>query len=140
MCSVLLYVRRTWAVTQEYVTHLYHNDIMMITWICSTKLTDKIPSEEKKSWLGRCSIENVLRCGRLHWHGHLQCMDSDTWPRKVNKSIVIGSNPRGWPRKTWLECIRNDLKDKGLEISLASNRTVWRWTPNVRVYMDVTIK
>ena len=55
----------------------------------------------------------------------------DTWPRKVVKTTGTGSN-------TCLECIRNDLKVKGLEASLAQNRTVWRWTlyPKSRLGCD----
>ena len=88
------------AATQEDVSCLHRNDMMMIRWICSTKLTEKIPSDELKSQLGLCSIENVLRRGRLRWYGHLQRKDPDTWPRKVDKKIVTGRNPRVHPRKT----------------------------------------
>ena len=73
-----------------------------------------IPSDELKSQLGMCSIENVLRQEHLHWYSHLQHMDPDTWPRMVDKTIVTGNSPRGCPRKTWFECIRNDLKVKRL--------------------------
>ena len=79
----------------------------MIRWICSAKLRDKVPSEELRSRLGLCSIENVLRCGCLRWYGHVQRMDPDTYPRKVENIIVSGSNPRGRPRKTWMQCIKN---------------------------------
>ena len=94
----------------------------MIRWICSTKLTDKAPSDELRSQLGLCSIENKLRPGCLHWFSHLQFMDPDTWPRKVDKTIATGSNRKGHPRMTWLESIGNDLKIKGLEALLAQNR------------------
>ena len=97
--SVLLYASETWAATQEDVIRLNRND-MMIRWICSTKLRDKVPSEELRSRLGLGSIENALRCGRLCWYGHVQRMDHDTWPRKVEKTIVTDNNPRGRPRKT----------------------------------------
>ena len=50
---------------------------------------------------------------RLHWYGHCQRMDPNTWPRKRDKKIATGSNPRDCPRETWLEWIRNNLKDKG---------------------------
>ena len=58
----------------------------------------------------------------------------------MNKTIVTGSNPRGRPRKTWLEYKRNDLKVKGLEASLRENRTACRWVlnPNSR-QVDVTM-
>ena len=81
--SVLLYSSETWAATQEDVSCLNHNDMMMIRWICSTKLRDKVPSEELRSRLGLSSIENALRCGCLRWYGHVQRMDPDTWSRKV---------------------------------------------------------
>ena len=42
-------------------------------------------------------------------------MDPDTWPRKVGKTIVTGNNPRGRPRKTWLQCIKKDVAVKGLD-------------------------
>ena len=69
--SVLLYASETWAAAQEDVSRL--ND-MMIRWICSVKLRDKVPSEELRSQLGLGSIENALRCGCLHWYGHVQRM------------------------------------------------------------------
>ena len=43
-------------------------------------------------------------------------MDSE---KNVDKTIATNSNPRGHSRKTWLKYIRNDLKVKGLEASLA---------------------
>ena len=70
-----------WAATQEDVSRLNRNDMMMIRWICSTKLRYKVPSEELRSRLGLCSIENGLRCGRLRWYGHVQRMDPHTYPR-----------------------------------------------------------
>ena len=78
----------------------------------------------KKS-IGLGSTENALRCGRLCWYGHVQRMGLDTWPRKVDKTIVTSNNPRGRPRKTWLQCIKKDLAVKGLDASLVQNRKAW---------------
>ena len=72
--------------------------------------------------MGLESIENALRCEDLRWYGHVQRMDPDIWPRKVDKTIGTGNNPRGRPRKTWLQCIKNDLAVKGLDASLVQNR------------------
>ena len=60
---------------------------------------------------------NALSCGRLRY--------SDTWPGKVDKTIVTGNNPSGRPRKTWLQCIKKDLAVKGLDASLVQNRKAW---------------
>ena len=97
--SVLLYASKTWAATQEDVSRLNCND-MMIRWTCSAKLRDKVTSDELRSGLGSGSTENALRCQRLRWYGHVQRMDPDTWTMKVEKTIVTGNNPRGRPRKT----------------------------------------
>ena len=125
--SVLLYASETWAATQEDVSRLNRNDMMMmmIRWICSTNLRVKVPSEELRSRLGLESIENALRCGRLRWYGHVQRMDPDTWPKNLDKTIVTGNSPMGRPRKTWLTRIRKDLAVKGLEASLVQNRNTW---------------
>ena len=125
MRRVLLYASETWAATQEDISRLNRNDLM-IRWICSAKLRDKVPSEELRSRFGLGSMENALRCGRLRWYGLVQRMDLDTWPRKVDKTIVTGNNPRGRPRKTWLQFIKKDLAVKGLGASLVHNRNAWR--------------
>ena len=75
--------------------------------------------------MGLGSIEIALRCGRLRWYGHVQRIDPDKWPRKVDKAIVTGNNPRGRRRKTWLQCIKKDLAVKGLDVSLVQNRMAW---------------
>ena len=66
-----------------------------------------------------------FRCGRLRWYGHVQSMDPDIWPRKVDKTIVTGNNPRGNPRNTWIQCIKKDLTIKCLDASLVQNRNTW---------------
>ena len=97
----------------------------MIRWICSAKLRDKVPSQELRSQLGLGFIEDALRCSCLCWYGHVQRMDPDTWPPKVDKTIVTGNNPRGHPRKTWLQCIKKDLAVKGLDALLVQNIKAW---------------
>ena len=55
--SVLLYANETWAAAQEDVSGLNRNDMMMIRWIYSAKLRDKVPLEELRSRLGLGSVE-----------------------------------------------------------------------------------
>ena len=57
VCGVLLYACETWDAKQEDVSRLNRNDMMMIRWICSQKLTDKISSDELRIRLGLCSNE-----------------------------------------------------------------------------------
>ena len=59
------------------------------------------------------------------WASSLVWSCSTYGPRKVDKTIVAGNNPRGRPRKTWLQCIKKDLAVKGLDASLVQNRKAW---------------
>ena len=68
--SVLLYATEMRAATQEDVSRLNRN-MIMIRWICSAKLRDKVLLEKLSSRLGLGSTENALRCGRLRWYGHV---------------------------------------------------------------------
>ena len=47
--SVLLSASETWTATQEDVSRLNRNDMIMIRRICSAKLRDKVPLEELRS-------------------------------------------------------------------------------------------
>ena len=124
--SVMLYASETWPATKEDLTRIERNDKMMIRWICSAKLADKIPSEELRMRLGLNSIDEMLHWGRLRWYGHLLRMTPDVWPRRVMDVKVGGKMPRGRPRKTWLECVGKDMTTAGIKPELAQDRHAWR--------------
>ena len=128
MCvrSVLLHACETWPVTTVDITRLCRTDHAMIRWICSSKLADRDSLHMLRSKLGLASIEEVLRWSRLRWFGHLQRMDKNIWPRKIESFVVPGSYPKGRPRKRWLDCINEDLRHTHLKPEQASNRTLWR--------------
>ena len=124
--SVMLHASQTWPVTVEGVSRLIRNDNTMIRWICSTKLADRVPSEQLRSRLGLSSLEDALRWGRLRWFGHLERMDDECWPKKIVHINVDGSYPRGRPRKRWMDNVSSDLKHLRLEKTLAQDRVAWR--------------
>jgi len=75
MSVFVAYASETWPVTNEDIRHLpvtnedirhlERNDMMMVRWICSTKLSDKIPSNELKGRLHIIGVEDTLQWGRL---------------------------------------------------------------------------
>ena len=76
--DVLLHASVTWAVTSDDCNRLVRNDNAMIRWICSSRLTDKIPTAQLRERLGICSIEDLLRRGRLRWFGHVKRLDDES--------------------------------------------------------------
>ena len=85
MHRVLLYPSEIWAATQQDVSRLKCNDMMIIKWICSRKLTDKIPSDELRSQLCLCSIDNVRGCLPESWASSLVKSSSTYESRDIAK-------------------------------------------------------
>ena len=81
-----------------------------------------------KRLLGKLSIRRItemMRCNRLRWFSHLEWKNVDDRASKCRNIKVEGSRPRGRPRKTWQECINNDLKVKGPGKETAMGRHAW---------------
>ncbi|KAI8509306.1 hypothetical protein Bbelb_131540 [Branchiostoma belcheri] len=113
--SVMLYGSETWAVSTEDLRRLDRCDNAMIRWICSSRLADRVSSDQLRCRLGVSSLREILRYNRLRWYGHVQRMDPQNWPRKVMTMPVEGRNPRGRPKKRWIDSIREDVKNLKLQ-------------------------
>ena len=124
--SVMLYASETWPMTTEVLSRLRRNDNAMIRWICSKKLSDRIPTATLCARLQLCMLEDVLRCNRLRWYGHVMRMEDDIWPKYIMNFDVNGKNPRGRPKKRWSENIQMDLRHLGLNAVDTGDRLKWR--------------
>ena len=60
-------------------------------------------------------IALVLQQNRLRWYGHV-----------LRKDEVEGSRPRGRPKKTWKEVVREDCQARKLNKEDAMDRCKWR--------------
>ena len=81
------------------------------------------------SLLGVQSVADVVRRGRLRWFGHLERRSVDDWVSACRKVEVAGVGCKGrkdLERKTWKECVDNDMKVLGLHPEWAVFRDVWR--------------
>ena len=52
--------------------------------------------------------ERVRRC-RLRWFGHIERKSADNWVSKCRQLEVEGLRGRGRSRKTWMECVDDDM-------------------------------
>ena len=57
---------------------------------------------------------SVLKRNRLEWFGRVERKNKEDWVRKCMYMEVEGARPRGRPRKTWLEMVKNDMNGLGL--------------------------
>jgi len=68
----------------------------------------------------------VLQHNRLRWYGHVLRKDEDDWVKKCMEHKVEGSRPRGRPKKTWKEIVREDCQARKLNKEDAMDRCNWR--------------
>ena len=122
--SAMLHGSETWGPNAADLQRLRRNDRSMIRWICGVNERDEIPSDDLLLKLGICDIVMVLRKRRLNWYGHVQRATSSI--KTVAAVRVPGGNRRGRPRKSWKECVQDDLKTLGLTEEATQDRDAWR--------------
>ena len=66
----------------------------------------------------------------LRRYGHVLRKEDNDWVKKCMEHEVEGSRPRGRPKKTWTEIVKEDCQAHGLNREGAMNRI--RWMKQIR--------
>ena len=122
--SSMLHGSETWPVRKENVVALQRAEMRMVR--CGVKLKDRLPSKELRERLGVDDIALVLQQNKLCWHGHVLRKDDDDWVKKCMEYEVEGSRPRGRPKRTGKEVVREDCQARKLNKENAVDRCKWR--------------
>ena len=64
--------------------------------------------------------------GILRWFQHVERMVGVEWVSACRSVKVDGKGCRGRPRKTLLECVKEDMKELNLKPEMAQNHAQWR--------------
>ena len=109
--SSMLHGSETWPVRKENVVALQRAEMRMVRWMCGVKSKDRLPSKELRERLSNSidDIALVLQQNRLRWYGHVLRKDDD-WVKKCMEYEVEGPRPRGRPKRTWREVVREDCQ------------------------------
>jgi len=70
----------------------------------------RLPSKQLRERLGIDDIALVLQQNRLRWYGHVLRKDDDDWVKKCIEYEAEGPRPRGRPKRTWREVVREDCQ------------------------------
>src|SRR5664279_2262353 len=95
---------------------------MMVRCMCGVTLKNKVSSVELYGRLAVEAVSDVVRRGRLRWFGHLERKSPDDWVSACRDLEVGGAKRKGRSRKTWGECVRNDMDSLGLKRDWALDR------------------
>ena len=68
-------------------------------------------------------MAEVVRRGRLRWFGHVERKSGDDWVSACRNVVVAGVRRAGRDRKTWRECVKDDLE---AELGVHSEWVVFR--------------
>ena len=110
----------------ENLHSLERAERMMVRWMCGVSLKDRKRSEDLYSLLGVRSVAKVVRHGRLRWFGHVERKNGDDWVSACRNVVVAGVRCAGRGRKTWRECVKDDMDELGLHSEWVVFRDMWR--------------
>ena len=122
--SSMLHGTETWPMTSAALHRLCRNDRAMIRWICGVKPSDDPSMDDLHAKLGICDLAILVRERRLRRFGHV--MRSNGGINRVRSRPVSGRKGPGRPKKTWEECVNQDLKVSGLSEAGTQDRLLWR--------------
>jgi hypothetical protein len=112
--SALLHRRETWAPTAGDLQRLRRNDRAMIQWICRTKPGEETPTALLCARLGIQEVTEALCARQLRWYGHV--MRSSACINTITNMKIPCTGKCGQPKKTWSQCIKEDLRWRNLSL------------------------
>ena len=85
----------------------------MLRWMCGVTRLDKIRNEKIRGTTEVREISKKVQERRMRWYGHVMRSDEEYVGKRVVGIAVQGSR-RGRPKKRWMDCVKDDLREKGL--------------------------
>src|SRR6218665_3258187 len=92
---------------------------------------EKVRNEQTREVLGaEETVVQKIKERRLQWFGHVERMEEKRLPNAALHGHVEGKRSRGRQRKTWMDNVREDLKERNIDLTrigeATRNREVWR--------------
>ena len=124
--TVLTYGSETWPMKVVDEERLSRCENSMVRWMCGVSLKKRLPTAKLLEWLGIESVLDIVRRGRLRWFGHVERKPVGVWVKDCQSLVVEGKRGRGRSKKSWRQCVDDDLKLYGLTAADALKRDFWR--------------
>ena len=122
----IMYSLETAAVTKTQERELEVAEMRMLRWSLGWTRKDKIRNERIRKLTEVGNITLKAREERLRWFGHVKRREDNYVGRRVLDMTIDGTRRRGRPKTRWMDIVRQDMKDLGLEESDALDRDGWR--------------
>jgi hypothetical protein len=119
----MIYGSETWPVKIEDTQKL---ERMMVRHMCGVTLKDRKSAQVLRERLGIDSVTDIIRTGRLRWFGHVERKEDNDWVKACQRLEITGKRGKGRGKKTWRECVEQDMKVLGVRQQDAQDHVVWR--------------
>ena len=119
----------TWPMKVEHELKMNRTEMSMIRWMCGVRLNERKKSEELRELLGLEPVSLMIKKSRLRWFGHVERKDDNDWVKHCITWEVEGIRPRGRPKKTGWDCVKNDMESLGLsqkDVQSRSSISIWK--------------
>ena len=100
-------------------------EMRMLRWMRGITRKDRVENVTVRKELGVEKVSEKMRENRLRWFGHVWRSEEQGLTKRV-MGIKVGRRSRGRPKRRFMACIEEDLKIKGLEVTDAEDRDLWR--------------
>ena len=94
------------------------------------KLLDRVASEKVLRRCGMYDIMKLLKKWRIRWFGHVVRRNEDEPLAKVGMVQAPGRAPRGRPKKTWMKCVEDMMRENQITEVEAQDKETWRGVIN----------
>ncbi|XP_063537559.1 uncharacterized protein LOC134746917 [Cydia strobilella] len=97
----------------------------MLRWSAGVTLLDKVRNIHIRGSYKIAPIIDKVKERRLRWYGHVLRRPED---HMVRAALSIPTTARGAGRRpaTWLTTVQKDLKEIGIDNTVAQNREQWK--------------
>ena len=128
----MTYGGETWATKTEDVRRMCTAEMRMLRMMCGVKIDERRRNDDIRSIMGVESVEECIERERLRWFGHVMRRSDESELRQAMRFEIRGEKRKGRPKKTWVECVRNDMKKRNLPISCGDWRDRKKWRSHLR--------
>ncbi|XP_068219783.1 uncharacterized protein [Palaemon carinicauda] len=101
-------------------------EMRMLRWMCGVTRGEKIRKKVIRDTTGVRKLSDKIQESRLRWYGHIMRRNEQYIGRKVMAMEAQGTSRRGRPKLMWEDCIKDDLRSKGLTGDEVWGRGRWR--------------
>ncbi|XP_030765262.1 uncharacterized protein LOC115889414 [Sitophilus oryzae] len=126
--SIISYGSKVWPLKERNLKLLEATEMNFRRRAAGKSKLDRVRSERIQNIMGvKHRISEDIKINQLRWYGHVQRMEGSRIPKKVLNWTPQGRRKRGRPRRNWKEGIDGDIRTRGIDENLWTDRANGDW-------------